>query len=157
MGFPTPTIDILPEENIALISSFFIRLFIIVQEYNNTMHGISIAEELLRNIEKEAEKQGAKKVKEIYIEVGKLLFPEPSELEEIFRILAEDSIARDAKLVITQVKVKGKCSNGHEQEITLSEDFDPHAPAFFTCNICGEELEIESGKEVKLMKLVIEK
>ncbi len=110
------------------------------------MHELSIAQALIEKIIALAREQGAESVSEVHVEVGALSGVNPEALEMAFPVAAEETAAKDAKLVIQKVSAAGKCASCGNQY-----DFEPLAPV---CSRCGSaELEIKEGRQLLLKRV----
>jgi len=109
------------------------------------MHEMSIVVNLVEAILEEAEKHGAKKIKTVYLKVGKLNQIIPETLQYCYKIATQDSIAADSELEVDEVSITAKCNKcGKIFEV---EDFIfmcPDCQVSDTETISGDELTIES-------------
>jgi hydrogenase nickel incorporation protein HypA/HybF len=113
------------------------------------MHEFSLAGEVVKIAEHEAEKNKARSVSEITIEVGNLSGVEAQAFEEALRILSEGSILEKASLNIVRIKGRGIC-NACEKEFEMDQRMD-------TCPDCHSfPSEIKGGNEFRVVSLLIE-
>jgi hydrogenase nickel incorporation protein HypA/HybF len=113
------------------------------------MHEFSLAVEVIKLTQKEAEKTKALAVSEITIEVGNMSGVEAEPFESALRLLTEGTILEKAWLNIIKIKGKGKC-NACEMEFEMNQRMD-------TCPECGSfPSEITGGKEFRVVSLLIE-
>jgi hydrogenase nickel incorporation protein HypA/HybF len=113
------------------------------------MHEFSLAGEVIRLAEKEAEQHSALSVTEITIQVGKFSGVEADAFNEALKIVAEGTIMADASVNIIRTAGKGLChSCGREFEMDHRAD---------TCPECGSfASEIKGGTEFRVVSVVIE-
>ncbi|MCX7918271.1 MAG: hydrogenase/urease maturation nickel metallochaperone HypA [bacterium] len=67
------------------------------------MHEFGIAENILKTALAEAEKHQAKKIAAIYVTLGQLNYLKPETLQGAFEIVAKETIAATANIVVTEV------------------------------------------------------
>ncbi|MBE3021372.1 MULTISPECIES: hydrogenase maturation nickel metallochaperone HypA [unclassified Campylobacter] len=113
------------------------------------MHELSIAQNLLTLCEQNAKKNGAKKVNEIIIKIGRLSGVEPHYLQSAFDVCKAGSICDSAKLTINLQNIIIKCKScNKENELDKNE---------FLCPNCGSnELDVIDGEDMMLMQLKME-
>jgi hydrogenase nickel incorporation protein HypA/HybF len=113
------------------------------------MHEISLASEVIRLAEKEAEKNEAVSVTEITIEVGSFSGVEADTFHEALKIMAEGTILENASVNIIKTAGRGVCrSCGREFEMDHRMDTCPGCDSFPS--------EIKGGTEFRVVSLVIE-
>lgn len=113
------------------------------------MHEFSLAGEVIKLVQSEAEKNHALGVSEITIEVGNLSGVEALAFESALALLSEGSILENARLNIMKVKGKGVCHNcSKEFEMDQRIDVCPDCSSF--------PAEIRGGREFRVVSLVIE-
>ncbi len=64
------------------------------------MHELSIAYEILDQVIATATAHGASEVKHVTLQMGRLSHTNPEQLSFCFKVIAEDSIAKDADFVV---------------------------------------------------------
>ena len=106
------------------------------------MHETTIAQ----NIIKEAETHG--KVKEIYLEIGELAHVPANELLECLKTLV------DWKINSKEIQAKVKCSCGFEGKPKILER--GHDAFLIECPSCKSIPEITEGKDIKIIKVIVE-
>jgi hydrogenase nickel incorporation protein HypA/HybF len=113
------------------------------------MHELSLAEEVIKLAQNEAEKNKARSVSEITIEVGNICGVEAEPFQSALGLLSEGTILENACLNIVIIKGKGICiSCDYEFEMDLRMD---------TCPKCGSfPAEIRGGNEFRVVSLLIE-
>jgi hydrogenase nickel incorporation protein HypA/HybF len=113
------------------------------------MHEFSLACEVIRLAEKEAEKHSALSVTEITVEVGKFSGIEADAFNEALKIAAEGTIMGNASINITRTSGRGLCpACGREFEMNHRMDTCPECNSFPS--------EIRGGMEFRVVSLVIE-
>ena len=113
------------------------------------MHELSIAQALVEQVEAAAAKEQAIRVTRVVIAVGALSGVEPEALRSIFPLVAEDTVAAGAELVIEQVATRVKCrACGHEAQTDA---------AFIGCAACGSrDVELSAGRELNIKTVELE-
>lgn len=113
------------------------------------MHEFSLAVEVINLAQSEAEKNNAKEIQEITIEVGDLSGVEAYAFESALGLLVKDSILKTANIYILRSPGKGKC-NACDHEFEMN-----HRMA--TCPKCNcFPSEINGGQEFRVVSLVVE-
>ena len=111
------------------------------------MHELPAVEAMIRTLDEESEKNGIKKIEEVYITIGELSSYVGECIEKYFDLLSAGHTCEGAKLFFTHTKAQFRClSCGNEFEHT--EDF--------SCPLCGGEGRLikGTGKEFKISSLV---
>jgi hydrogenase nickel incorporation protein HypA/HybF len=102
------------------------------------MHELSIAEAILGIVEEHA---GGRVVTRVEVEVGHLRQVMPDALRFVFQLVAQDTVADGADLVLHEIAVKGCCRACGA--LSWQKGFP------LRCASCGAvELEIVSGEEL---------
>ncbi|MBU1626367.1 hydrogenase maturation nickel metallochaperone HypA [bacterium] len=114
------------------------------------MHEVSIAQNIINQVESIlADNKGNKKVKKVFIRVGKLSCVIPNNLSFIFNILTAETPMSDAKLEIEIVQVLCKCQRC-ESSFEIKENG-------FVCPHCNSyDIEVISGRELLIDKVEVE-
>lgn len=113
------------------------------------MHELSLAGEVIKIAEYEAEKNMARLVKEITIEVGNFSGVEVDAFESALGLLTEGSILEKTRLNIVRKNGKGFCP-ACEQEFEMNQRID-------TCPGCHSfPSEVRGGYEFRVVSLMIE-
>jgi hydrogenase nickel incorporation protein HypA/HybF len=114
------------------------------------MHEFSLAGEVIRLTESEADRNDAISVSEITIEVGDFSGVQVEAFRSAIEILTEKSRLRKTSLNIIRKKGRGICQ-GCKQEFEMEQRID-------TCPLCGAfPSEISGGYEFRVVSLVVEK
>jgi len=107
------------------------------------MHELSIARSLFEIVKEEAERCGALEVLSIRIKVGALTGIVPESLRFCFTILARDTPAQNAEILVETIPVRGFC-NACEESSGLKN-------CEFLCSKCGSrDIKIISGRELSM-------
>jgi hydrogenase nickel incorporation protein HypA/HybF len=107
------------------------------------MHEYSIAENLLKIIEKQCETHKIKKVKKINLKIGVLKAVIPDCLKFAFELLSKGTVLEGAKLAIKSIPLEvycPKCGNKFNYENTFEIEL--------CCSKCkNTDIKIKSGNE----------
>lgn len=110
------------------------------------MHEMSIAINLVQQVEQETLAHDAVRVNEIQLNIGELQLIVPEALETAFEAASVGTIAEGAQLKINEVKVAARCGE-------CSTEFQPEI-GNYVCPRCGKaNAEILEGKEIILVSL----
>lgn len=122
------------------------------------MHELSITTQIVENILIEAKKQNAIKVLEVHLDIGKLTFLGISQVRFSFKILAENTLLKNAKLIIEEKDGIIECPNcRYKGEIQIEDDPGYHIPIpILQCPKCSKIAKVIEGKEctIKSIKMV---
>lgn len=106
------------------------------------MHELSIAEELLNIIEREAESAGIKKVNKINLRVGEMSGIVVDSLLFAFEVLSKNRITEGAEVIVEKTAVEFFCANCGAK---LKGDEE-------RCSVCGSiEFNPEGGEELQIL------
>jgi hydrogenase nickel incorporation protein HypA/HybF len=111
-----------------------------------------------------ANANGATEVKHVTLQMGKLSHTNPEQLSFCFKVLADESIAKDADLIVEMVPPSLECECGYkgtidEKQIRESCQFQSELLAYVAameCPICGKEASITGGRELIIKSIEIE-
>jgi hydrogenase nickel incorporation protein HypA/HybF len=106
---------------------------------------MGFAQSLFEHVIRIAEKNKAKKVSKISLEMGELLLINPEQLEFCFKVLINGSVLKDVELDIEFVKPLVKCM-ACGREYTDIRSF---------CE-CGGIVSVEGGKDIIIKKVEME-
>lgn len=113
------------------------------------MHEMMLAESLLQIIEDAAQKQGFRRVRTVWLEIGQLACVEPESLRFGFEAAARGSIAEDARVEIVRVAGQGWCRN-------CVRDF-PLAALYDACPGCGGyDVRVSGRNGIRVKELEVE-
>lgn len=112
------------------------------------MHEMSLAEGILRIVEDTALREGAKQVRLVVVEVGRLSAVMPEALRFCFESVVRDSVAEGAALQIVDIDGAGWCMPCG-CEVALASSYD-------ACPRCGSaQLQLIRGTEMRVRELEI--
>ena len=119
------------------------------------MHELSMASQIVESVLEEAKKQGARKVMEIHLVIGKMTFLGIEQVRFSYKILTEDTIMKDSKLTIEEKDGAIECpSCGYKGKITIMDDPAYHIPfPTLRCPKCGKAAKIVEGKECTIRSI----
>ncbi len=121
------------------------------------MHEFSTMQGVVGVIMEFAEKNNAKKVLRVYLDVGELTFLNHEQLKFSYQILSEGTILEGSELVISPIKAKYVCKHcGSSGDLPRVEEGDHFSVPVFYCPECGKEIEITSGRECRVREIEIE-
>jgi len=111
------------------------------------MHELSIAEQLLKIIFKNAEQAGVKKVYHVNIRIGEHSGIVTDSLEFAFDVLSRGKITEGAELHIEIVKPEFICNKCGWRGTSINSDYSH----FLLCPRCGEsDVCIQGGRELEI-------
>ncbi|MDI1472528.1 MAG: hydrogenase maturation nickel metallochaperone HypA [Thermodesulfovibrio sp.] len=114
------------------------------------MHEASIAYELLNIAVNECSKNGYSKIETIKVVIGRATGVVPQALLFAFNVLKEDTIAKNANLIIEEAPVKGFCKDC-KNEFENDENY-----ILFECPNCGSfSINLISGKELNIKEMEV--
>jgi hydrogenase nickel incorporation protein HypA/HybF len=110
------------------------------------MHELSIAQALVEIVERHA---AGRRVTEVEVRVGHLRQVVPGALDLAFALVARDTVAEDARLVLEDVPAAGRCR---------ACDAESELDGFpLVCRACGGwDLEVVRGEELHVIELELE-
>jgi hydrogenase nickel incorporation protein HypA/HybF len=113
------------------------------------MHEMSICEGIVQVLEQSAAAQGFKKVKSVWLEIGRFAGVERTALEFSFDVVTRNTLADGAVLHIIDIPADAWClpCSG---PVDVMQRFDP-------CPNCGShQLQISGGEELRIKELEVE-
>ncbi len=118
------------------------------------MHEFAFAYQIFKVVEATAIKYNAKKVTEVFLEIGELTLIVPDMLKKSFEMATAGSIAEGAELIITITPGRIKCREcGKESKVTLTEESHLTGLQLFKCRHCdSNNTEILPGSKKALVK-----
>ena len=122
------------------------------------MHEFSMATQIVENVLAEAKRNGAKKVAEVHLIIGKMTFLGKDQILFSYDILKKDtSIMKDSKLIIEEQDGVIQCDScGFKGPVPIEDDPAYHIPVpTLKCPKCGEEAKIVEGKECTIKSIRI--
>ena len=122
------------------------------------MHEFSFAYDIFKIAEATALKYNAKKITEVYLEIGELTLIVPELLKKSFEMATSGSIAEGAELIIELTPGKIKCRNCNKiSSVTLSEESYLTGLQLFQCQHCkSKDTEIVEGKKANVKNIKIQ-
>ncbi len=112
------------------------------------MHEYSIVSSLIDVCEKEAEKNHAKAIKSVELDVGRLSGIEIHFLEQCFDVFKETTICKDAVLQINVLDVVLECHQCHQHSTVVENNF--------VCPLChSDDVTMISGQELHVKSIEI--
>lgn len=110
------------------------------------MHELSICQSLLKQVSSIAAEHNASVVENIYLQVGPLSGVEPELLKSVFPFASADTVAEQAKLIISSMPVRVRCRSCFaESEASINS---------LVCGRCGDwKTELLAGDELLLERV----
>ncbi len=120
------------------------------------MHEISIAGAIVDAVLDAAKKNNAKKVNEIFLEIGELTALNPEQLKFIFQTITKGTVADGARYDIQVVRPLIKCNKcSYNGTIEFLEKLHFFLPVI-KCPKCGDiDVDIIAGRECCVKKIKI--
>ena len=122
------------------------------------MHEFAFALDIFKIAEATAKKYNAKKITQVYLEIGELTLIVPQLLKESFKIATKDSIAEGAELKIEITPGKIRCRECNKtSEVTLTDEAYLTGLQLFQCRHCkSKNTEVVEGKKANVKNIKIE-
>jgi hydrogenase nickel incorporation protein HypA/HybF len=122
------------------------------------MHEFSFAYQIFKVAEATAMKYGAKKITEVYLEIGELTLIVPELLKQSFKMATTGSIAEGAELKIEILPGKIRCRECDKvSTVTLTEEAQLTGLQLFQCKYCkSKNTEIIDGKKANVKNIKIQ-
>lgn len=122
------------------------------------MHEFSFAYNIFKVAEATAIKYNAKKISEVYLEIGELTLIVPELLKKSFEMATSGSMAEGAELIIELTPGKIKCRECNLiSTVTLSEESYLMGLQLFQCQHCqSKDTEIVEGKKANVKNIKIQ-
>jgi hydrogenase nickel incorporation protein HypA/HybF len=119
------------------------------------VHELSITTQIIDSVLEEAKIQDAKKVTEVHLVIGKLTFLGIEQVRFSFKILVENTILKDSKLIIEEKAGVVECPRcGYKGAIQYEDDPAYHVPIpTLRCPKCGKAAKILEGKECTIRSI----
>lgn len=122
------------------------------------MHEYAISSSIARTVINSAEGNRARKVTAINLEMGELVFLNPEQVKFWLKELFRETIAKEAKINIKNIKSLVRCPQcGYQGEMKSEDDPIYHISyPSFSCPKCrSPQIEIERGRECLLRNIEI--
>jgi hydrogenase nickel incorporation protein HypA/HybF len=118
-----------------------------------------MATQIVENVLEEAKKHDAKKVLEVHLVIGKMMFLGTEQVRFCYSILTENTIMKDSKLIIKEKEGTIECpSCGYRGTIEQKDDPAYHLPIpTLRCPKCGKAAKIVEGKECTIKSIKMAK
>ncbi len=122
------------------------------------MHEFAFAYDIFKVAEATAIKYNAKRITEVYLEIGELTLIVPHLLRQSFMMATQGSIAEGAELKIEIVPGKIRCRDCNKTStVTLNEEAQLTGLQLFQCKFCqSKNTEIIDGKKANVKNIKIE-
>lgn len=116
------------------------------------MHELPIIKTVFKMVMEYAEKEKAKQINTVYLEIGELRDFVPDYLKKYWEYISIDTIAQDSKLLIREIKPVARCGKCKtEYEINTSDLYNNKCPK------CGyDKGELIKGRELIIYSIEIE-
>jgi hydrogenase nickel incorporation protein HypA/HybF len=112
------------------------------------LHELSLCESLLEIIEEQANVYNYRRVRTVWLEVGRFAGVECDALRFSFDVVMCESLAEGAKLNIIDIPGRGWCFDCGE-EVSLAERFE-------LCPRCHGPVQVTDGQEFRIKELEVE-
>jgi hydrogenase nickel incorporation protein HypA/HybF len=119
------------------------------------VHEMTITASLVEAVTDLAKQQGAKRVIEVHLRVGKLRALSIDQVKFSYEILTKGTLLDGSKLIVEETPGKVRCS-----VCKYGEEFDPQGDLAYhfglpplVCPNCGNMLEVEGGDECVITKV----
>ncbi|TFG11596.1 MAG: hydrogenase maturation nickel metallochaperone HypA [Promethearchaeota archaeon] len=122
------------------------------------MHEFAFAYNIFKVAEATALKYNAKKISEVYLEIGELTLIVPDLLKQSFMMATQGSIAEGAELKIEIVPGKIRCRDCNKiSTVTLNQEAQLTGLQLFQCKFCkSKNTEIIDGKKANVKNIKIQ-
>ena len=112
------------------------------------MHEIGIVRQLVRTVTAFAAENGVRDIREVVVDCGELSLVIPEYVEELYPVVAKDSILKDAKLTIRTVPGLAECEDCDEIfNVVENRGYCPNCGSF--------DKTVLSGKDVSIREIVV--
>jgi hydrogenase nickel incorporation protein HypA/HybF len=122
------------------------------------MHEFAFAYDIFKVAEATATKYNAKRITEVYLEIGELTLIVPHLLRQSFIMATKGSIAEGAELKIEIIPGKIRCRDCNKiSTVTLNEEAQLTGLQLFQCKFCqSKNTEIIDGKKANVKNIKIQ-
>ena len=112
------------------------------------MHEIGIVRQMIRTVTDFAAEHQVRDIREVVVDCGELSLVIPEYVEELFPVVAKDSILKDAKLSIRMIPGLAECEECDEIfNVVENKGYCPNCGSF--------EKMVLSGKEFSIREIVV--
>jgi hydrogenase nickel incorporation protein HypA/HybF len=121
------------------------------------MHEFSVMTQIVDSILSEAKKRNAKKIEQVDLQIGEYTMLGDEQMSFAFEVLSKDSILEKAKLEISHVPGRIKCTCGYDGPVPLDEDSHHRTVPIMECPKCKRPAKITEGREclVRNIRMVV--
>ena len=113
------------------------------------MHELSVAESIIKSLEKLKEKEGFTVLNRVDISIGELSGVDPEALRFAMDAIKDKTVLKDAEINLSTVSLRIKCLECGET--TDVEDYS------FKCGICGSDnIEMDAGETVEITEIEVD-
>ena len=112
------------------------------------MHEMSLAESVVRIVEEVAQRERARRVRSVSVEIGRLAAVEPQALAFCLDAASRGTLAEGAEFRLIDVAGSGWCA-GCARELPMTTSYDG-------CPGCGGPLRLTRGNEMRVSDVEIE-
>jgi hydrogenase nickel incorporation protein HypA/HybF len=122
------------------------------------MHEFAFAYDIFKVAEATALKYNAKRISEVYLEIGELTLIVPELLKQSFKMATHGSIAEGAELKIEIIPGKIRCRDCNKiSTVSLNEEAQLTGLQLFQCKFCkSKNTEIIEGKKANVKNIKIQ-
>lgn len=107
------------------------------------MHEVGVAQSILEIAIETAKKNGAEKINNIAVNIGKMSAIDEASLRFAFDAVKADTIARESTLEYNEIPLTGKC-----EECGTTSDLDGY---FVLCPVCNSgKVKLLTGNELEI-------
>ena len=118
-------------------------------KWEYVMHEYAITENIIKTVNTEAAKAGAKKITEIKLVIGDLSSVVDESVQMYFDIISKGTLAECAKLVFKRVPAEYRCKKCGNEFVRKSSSFN--------CPECGgDSILTDKGKEFYIESIEVE-
>ena len=113
------------------------------------MHELSIAQAIVEQVVAIVRRESASRAISVTVAVGALSGVDPESLKFVFPMVAEDTPAHSAELIVQSVAARVRCR-------ACGAESAPELP-FVACAACGAtDIELQAGRELHIVSAEIE-
>lgn len=125
----------------------------------NPLHEFSMATSLVGTIMDRVERDGAEKVLEVHLVIGKLTLLETDQFSFCYEVITKGTLLEGSKLLVTEGDVKVKCTQcNYTGAMKFESDMLHHmfVPTL-QCVFCGSQVQILEGNECTIKSVKYQK
>lgn len=122
------------------------------------MHELSMASSIVDAILNTAKKNDAISINEAVLEIGEMTMLNPEQLKFMMSILSEDTMLKDAEIIINMIPVEIECEKCGFHGETKTDDNEDHLMAVARCPECkNTQIHMIKGQECNVKTIKIER